>query len=307
MTAPIAVVVVNYASSALLADNLVATCAAVPEASVVVCDNHSTAAEAAQLAELAGLHGWTVIYSPTNLGFGGGVNAAAGRAFANGAQEVLLLNPDARIDGPSMAALRAATAADRLTLAAPVIRTSTGKVWFDGADLYLDRGETRGRSHRAEHPGAEAIQWISGACMLLTREVFEATGGFDPEYFLYWEDVDLSWRAAKVGVKLVVVAEASAVHDAGGTQERTGRRGKSRVYYFYNARNRLLFAARHLDPQAVRRWLRATPGASYRILLRGGRAQLLSDPGLLWAVLKGSWAGIRLARAALTRPPARPR
>jgi GT2 family glycosyltransferase len=304
MPARLAVVVVNYGSSELLAQNLVTTAAGLPGTPVLVFDNWTSAAERAAVEGLAGLHGWTVLASPANLGFGEAVNQAAARAFEDGADAVLVLNPDATIDAESVALLRSAAEAEPMTLPAPVVRTSAGGLWFQGADLYLDDGETRGVAHRAAHPDADVVPWITGACCVLTRQVFEATGGFDPEYFLYWEDVDLSWRASRAGVTLRVVDDAVAVHDAGGTQPATGGRGKSRVYYFYNTRNRLLFAAKNLDRSAIRRWLTGTPRAAWRILMRGGRRQLLSDPGVVWAVVRGSLSGTRRAFAVLrgTKP-----
>jgi GT2 family glycosyltransferase len=299
MPAGLAVVVVNYGSSELLAQNLVTTAAGLPGTPVLVFDNWSSAAERAAVEELAALHGWTVLASPANLGFGEAVNQAAARAFADGMDAVLVLNPDATVDADSVARLRSAAEAEPMTLPTPVIRTSAGDVWFRGADLYLEDGETRGVAHRPAHPDADVVPWITGACCVLTRQVFEATAGFDPEYFLYWEDVDLSWRASRAGVALRVLEDAVAVHDAGGTQHSTGRRGKSRVYYFYNTRNRLLFAAKNLDRSSVRRWLLATPRAAWRILMRGGRRQLVSDPGVVWAVVGGSLSGTRRALAVL--------
>ena len=297
--ARLAIVVVNYGSTALLAENLVYTAADTPDAMVIVSDNLSSSADASALQSLAAAHDWTVVTNGSNVGFGAAVNAGIRRAIDGGAEEYLVLNPDARVGGASVERLRAAVRKDRRAVAAPVIRTSTGAVWFDGADLYLEDGETRASRQRAAYPGAERVPWISGACMLITREVFEMTNGFAPEYFLYWEDVDFSRRASDAGATLVVVPDAIAVHDAGGTQDATGSRGKSRLYYYYNVRNRLLFAAQHLDDAGIRRWIVATRRVSWRILMRGGRRQLLTDPGVLWATWCGARAGLRTARAAL--------
>lgn len=298
----VGIAVVNYGSSELLAENLVVSQrdaeAAGVEVVVVVLDNFSTDAECRRLRELADRHGWVLIMNERNAGFGDGANLAMARAFESGASEVLLLNPDARIDGASLSALRAAVAHRRMTIAAPLVLTSDGRVWFGGSDLYLADGATRSVAKRADHPGADTVPWLSGACLIFTREAFDAVS-FEPDYFLYWEDVDLSWRAQQSGIDLVVVDTATAVHDAGGTQQTSGGRAKSRTYYFYNARNRLMFAAENLDDDRLRDWLKSTPAATWQILLRGGRKQLARDPGLAWAAIRGALAGRRMVMARL--------
>lgn len=132
---------------------------------------------------------------------------------------------------------------------------------------------------------------------MVGRELWEELGGFDEEYFLYWEDVDLSVRATRIGAALIVETGATAVHDEGGTQH--GHEQKSDLYYYFNIRNRLLFAARNLPPADIRRWLRSTPAESWQILLRGGRRQFLRRTGPWRAALRGTRDGRRYARRAL--------
>jgi hypothetical protein len=93
-------------------------------------------------------------------------------------------------------------------------------------------------------------------------------------------------------------------HDAGGTQGARRGRAKSARYYYFNARNRLRFAARHLPRRQLLRWLASTPRVSLEILLQGGRRQLLRSPVPLLAVTAGAAAGVTHAVRTL---PARPR
>ncbi|BDV29516.1 glycosyltransferase family 2 protein [Microbacterium terricola] len=294
---PWAVVVVNYGSSALLAVNLTGTAADAGPDIVVVVDNPTTEAERDSVRALAGREHWTVVEPDTNTGFGGGVNRGVEAALAQGATACLVLNPDARIGADAVRRLRAAADADPLALCAPRIRTPSGQIWFAGSDLYLEDGRTRGWGKRPQHPGEAAWEWLTGACLWITAELWRATGGFDEEYFLYWEDVDFSRRVVHAGGRLVMVDEALAVHDEGATHRTRGQSGrsKSETYYYFNIRNRMLFATRHLDADGVRRWRAGVTASAREIILRGGRAQLLTSLAPWRAFVRGTRDARRIA------------
>ncbi|WP_240744995.1 MULTISPECIES: glycosyltransferase family 2 protein [unclassified Microbacterium] len=297
-----AVVVVNYASAALLRRNLVVVArearAIDPDVSVIVVDNWSSADERRAAEEVAAENDWLLISPDTNSGFGGGVNIGVTRALAEGATDVLVINPDAHIDQESLRLLASTTANARTTLASPRISDSEGRTWFDGIDLLLDDGTMRARRRRVVGDGRPFEPWLSGACLWITREVWELAGGFDDDYFLYWEDVDFSRKVVSAGGSLALVEEASAVHDEGGTQ-RSGpelSRAKSETYYYYNIRNRMLFAVRHLDEADVRRWRRSIPRTAREVILRGGRRQLIQSAAPIRAYFRGVREARRIAR-----------
>jgi len=293
------IVVVSYGSSELLSTNLVATAAGCPDGVVVVVDNFSTRTERGAVTTLCEAQGWTLVAPADNLGFGGGVNLGAAAAFRGGAEAILILNPDATIDAESVDRLRSRVAADPLTLVSPVVRHPDGRVWFGGSDLHLRSGSLASTRRRATLRPGPVETWLSGACLLVSRRLWRLVGGFDERYFLYWEDVDLSHRVREAGGDLAVVEEATAVHDEGGTQQRSGA-AKSDVYYYYNIRNRLLFAALRLDPATRARWALTCGPAAYEILLRGGRRQFARRGGQpLAAAARGTLAGLRL----IARPP----
>ena len=64
------------------------------------------------------------------------------------------------------------------------------------------------------------VEMISGACMLLRREVFEQVGMFSEEYFMYAEDVDLNYKVKREGLTNYYVGEATIVHYGGGSSSR---------------------------------------------------------------------------------------
>jgi GT2 family glycosyltransferase len=74
-----------------------------------------------------------------------------------------------------------------------------------------------GRDHHGDEPFA--IDWVSGACMLVPRVVIAHVGAFDEDFFLYWEDADWCRRMADAGYEVWCVPKARVVHDEGGTRD----------------------------------------------------------------------------------------
>jgi GT2 family glycosyltransferase len=70
-------------------------------------------------------------------------------------------------------------------------------------------------SFREDGKTAARVDWVSGACMLVRREVFDAVGLLDPEYFLYYEEVDLCLRAARAGWECWYEPRARVMHLVG--------------------------------------------------------------------------------------------
>jgi GT2 family glycosyltransferase len=282
-----ALVVVNFGSHALLERNL-----AGHDGPVVVVDNFRSAADSAAVADLAARRGWTLVSRP-NEGFGAGTNAGAAAALAAGAEVLLLVNPDLEVTPAVAEQLRLAALAEPDALVMPRILRPDGTVWFRGGVVSVERGGLR-------PAGTPGIEWVTAACLAVHRDLWARTGGFAEDYFLYWEDVDLSLRALRAGGRLVVRDDLTAVHDAGGTQG--GGRAKSPVYYHWNCRNRLLFAARHLSRRDRLRWLLRTPADARRVVLRGGRRQLVRPDRTVWPALTGSLRGAGIVlRSLVTR------
>jgi GT2 family glycosyltransferase len=306
--ADLAVVVVNYGSHKLLEKNLQAVARHTPEAKVVVVDNYTATPERDAVARLAATNNWSLVTPDSNLGFGKGANAGVERAKALGARCCFLLNPDAGIDRASLLRLWEAVHADPMALVSPTVHRPDGSVWFGGADLYLETGRLASMRRRVPGSTERREPWLSGACLMMNLELWDRVGGFDEGYFLYWEDVDLSHRVRLAGGKLVTLPDAHAVHDEGGThQDAKASAGgaKSGTYYYYNIRNRFLFAARHLDDSDLRRWKMSSFGASWEILLRGGRRQFLHPVGPLGAAVRGILDGWRLTTTERRPPRAR--
>lgn len=299
----LAVVVVNYGSSTLLRANLVQVQSELPEALLVVVDNATSDDERTAVRDLGAEHGWTVLEPVANLGFGGGMNLGVAAAIGDPRTEtLLLLNPDASIDAENTEVLVTAALQSPHSLLGPEIRRPDGRVWSRGHVLDVDTGRMRRLDDqtlsRTDRP------WLTGACLVMSVELWRAVGGFDEEYFLYWEDVDLSHRVLALGGAVRFEPRAVAIHDEGGTHVAGrvgGDRAKSTTYYYYNIVNRFRYASGHLDAAGMRSWSRSAWSASWEILLRGGKRQFLRSPKPILAGARGFLAGRRLLKLALAR------
>lgn len=297
-----AIIVVNYAAHALIAANLSAETATAANLDVVIVDNFSTVAERQAMAALCAQRNWHFVPLDTNRGFGAGVNAGVRAAIEHGAKIFVTLNPDASSTSEVLKSLVREVQEHPETIVAPYIADSTGRLVFRGSMVSRRTGQIRGGWH-ANDDDPEWKNWLTGACLVFDQVVFEALGGMSEEYFLYWEDVDFSRRAARCGIRLVLRKDLTIIHDEGATHTARGSRARSAVYYYYNTRNRLLFAAR-VWPEVLSAWRWQTPRQSLLIWLRGGRKQLLTYPRGAWAALRGSLSGLLIRQRPFT--PMRP-
>jgi N-acetylglucosaminyl-diphospho-decaprenol L-rhamnosyltransferase len=288
----IGVLVVNYGAHRLLAGNLGELDKA-PDIAVAVVDNFHSTAERDAVVALGQERGWELVTPDRNLGFGDGNNLGAERLIAVGCEIIVLLNPDAQLDVESCRRLADLARKNTNSLVSPKILRPDGTVWFAGSQVDLGTGRVS-RVSKTFHSGPD--KWLSGAVLAVHRDIWQELGGFAPGYFLYWEDVDISWRCVNGGGTLIMAPDISAVHDAHGTQiEQRESSGKSPIYYFYNCRNRLLFAGRHLSTRQVLKWIWHTPVESKRILYRGGRRQLVTSPKVIGYTVAGAVTGSWIA------------
>lgn len=288
----VALVVVSYGSAELVAANLPADVVSALGARLVVVDNYSGPAARATARRLADERGWDLLEPAANLGFGAGVNLGAAHAVARGATELVMVNPDLRADAATLAALARAARDEPRTLWSPRVLRADGSTWFEGGEVDVRAGRTRTAGADSTSPTG----WLSGACLAVSARLWADCGGFDDDYFLYWEDIDLAWRIRAAGGRLAVRADLTVEHDVGGTQG-----GKSLVYLRENARNRLLFAAKHLSPRERLRWSATSFGYARQLLRRAGITR--RDVRRALPAVRAIAAGTALGTARLLVPP----
>ena len=258
------IVIVNYRTPELTAaclHSLRAEAAALPGTRVVIVDNASGdgSAEKIQAAIHAeGASAWAELLPlEANAGFAAGNNAAIAPALAGDdpPDYVLLLNPDTEVRPGAVQALAAfmetrpdaAIAGSRLehpdgTPQHSAFRFHSAASEFDGALRLGLVSKLLARRIVAPPISDEAIRtdWVSGASMMIRRQVFEDVGLLDDGYFLYYEEMDFCLAARRAGRQCWYVPESRVVHLVGqatGVDAPTTA-PKRRPPYWFEARRR---------------------------------------------------------------------
>ena len=102
---------------------------------------------------------------------------------------------------------------------------------------------TRFASHlmlESECMRSREVDQIIGAFFLVRRSLFEALGGFDSRFFVYFEEVDFSLRALQAGSRSYYLASSTAYHKGGGSSQQA-----KAARLFYSLRSRLLYGFKH--------------------------------------------------------------
>lgn len=220
----VAAVVVTYNSARHVGDLLDSLPAAFGDVTyrTVVVDNGSTDAT----VELLRARGDCLVVESVNDGFGAGVNRAVRNAPPTAS--VLVLNPDAVLDpeavprmlhvlrrpGVGIVAPRTREADGRLS---PTLRRTptvarAGGLSFTRLPFFAERIDDP-RAYSAER----TVDWAIGAIWLMSRQCFDAVGGFDESYFLYSEETDFALRAGDAGWTTVYTPLAGGMHVGGGS------------------------------------------------------------------------------------------
>jgi len=275
VTDQVSVVIPNFNGAAFIGATLDALLAQTyPPHDVVVVDNGSSDGSQAMLSERYPTV--RVERLEKNRGFAGGVNYGV---RATSTPLVAVLNSDAVAEPSWLAELLGAPRPDDVwAWGSVLVADGTGRIESAG-DLCSPLG--LGSKHLRDQP-LDALPEAPfevfappGAAPLFRREVFDALGGYADHFFLYYEDIDLSFRARLRGFRALMVPSAR-VHHA------LGRSGTAAVGRYYIARNSTLCAVRNL------------PDVGPRTLWRGAKRELRDARarGYVVPFLKGKAAAV---------------
>lgn len=251
---------------------------------VVVVDNASQDGSASAFADRFG-EAIDLIVNDENLGFARGINVGIRHALAQGTDWVLLLNNDTII-APDMVERLMAVADGRpdAGILAPVI------FYYDQPERVWRIGD---RHHRwlpipLEVPARELktretlpVDFVTGCGMLIRRQVFSTIGLFDPKYFMYYEDADFCWRAAKAGFAILCVPAARMWHKVSSST-----RGDVSHQRYLQHRHRVQFYRHRYSPLA---WLYLIPSTLWVML----KDFVRGDGRAAWACARGFYQGWR--------------
>jgi N-acetylglucosaminyl-diphospho-decaprenol L-rhamnosyltransferase len=303
------IIVVNWNTRELLR-NAVRSVAAAPAARftldrLVIVDNASIDGSADELG--CGLEQLIVLRNTVNRGFGQAANQGAAGSHAD---YLLFLNPDVEL-GPNsltdaLEFLQQPANADigilGIRLADKAGKTqrccarepSAGSLVAQsvGLDRLLPKFFPPYFMLDWDHMDTRSIDQVMGAFLIIRRALFDALGGFDRRFFVYFEDADLCLRARKAGWRVVHFAGAHAFHRGQGSTERAKA---LRLSYFL--KSRMLYAYKHFT--AVAATAVAITSLFIEPLARIGRACASGAYCDAIAVCKGTahlWRGLVTAR-----------
>lgn len=270
---------------------------------IIVVDNASPDGKASQLkAEYPEI---TLIESEENLGFSRANNL--GFQHSTGSH-LLFLNPDTKLISPAINLLMASAKSlpsagvlgSRLLNADLSFQTSSVQKFPTILNQIFDHNSSADVPPEMGTAKGVPVDMVSGACMLLPREVFIRAGMFSEDYFMYAEDVDLCFKVRNLGLNVYYCGEATIVHFGGGSSSQTG----VEQFVVVGQRTAIMQFCRKTRGPLYAWMYRALMGAASvaRIILIALMLPFTKRPNIRWSLRKWiaiwKWAiGIRPAKA----------
>ncbi|HSA99737.1 MAG TPA: glycosyltransferase family 2 protein [Anaerolineales bacterium] len=321
------IVIVNFRTAQLTIDCLRALSTQVADLAggrVVVVDNDSGDGSTEKLfsaIEREGWSGWSsVVPHDRNGGFAYGNNAGFRAALdsADHVNYVMLLNPDTVVrEGAVKALVEFMEGHTQAGIAGSLLENRDGGVECSAHRIHsplseLDAGARLGLLSRllrryvvSESPATEAhlCDWVSGASMIVRREVLEQVGLMDEGYFLYFEEVDFCRRAQRAGWECWYVPESRVMHLEGASTDIRAT-AKRRAKYWYDSRRR--FFVKHYGVAGLVAADVLWAIGRFLFLLRRGlrlsaRSHVNNDPK--WFMLDLLWGDLRAIVTGRERIP----
>lgn len=193
-----------------------------------------------------------LLQAQENLGFGRAMNLAATEAVA---EHFLITNPDITIDNPNFLQdfYLALQHDPHYGVATCQILGNQGK---DNSEFYhYGFNQTLGYDSQ--------ICWFYGCFLSVRQQVFQQINGFDDDFFMYCEDIDLCYRIKKMGLSFYKI-NSLQVHHVGNASEPN----KDYAYYLRVNRSRFLFAYKHYDQPLFQAIVKKQKAKAKKVILK---------------------------------------
>jgi len=275
-----------------------------PDYEVIFVDNNSTDGSVKfVLQHFKNMKNLKIIKLSKNYGFSIGNNIGAKHAEGN---YLAFLNPDTEANPNWLKKLVEVMNSDSsIGVAQPKLLLIDSKR-FDTAGCFLNPyGLTWSRGSEEEDKGQydkiKEIFYAKGAALIIRRDLWSKLGGFDPIFFIYYEETDLCWRAWNHGYKVVYVPEAKVFHFGGAVLKNIPYHVK-----YHEARGRPILLIKNYSPKNVFRYVPLTIILqllnAIRQLLKGSLSSALAVvKGTVWCIIHfgKTWRARKVAERSI--------
>lgn len=171
-----------------------------------------------------------VIVNAANCGFSEGNNVGIRAALAAGADYVVLLNPDTKVEPRWLAELIAVGEREPEIGILGSVQLSYESDEFNSWTLSAAGAHLEELSRPEEARAWIPMAWVEGSCLAVKRRVFEEIGLLDPIYFAFYEEIDFCRRAVYYGEQVALVPRSRIHHHRGGSWEADPRMKRERDF-----------------------------------------------------------------------------
>lgn len=192
---------------------------------ILIIDNNSkdNSLKKLRILETENPHSISVISNRKNLGFAGGINTGIRYAINNSFDAVALINPDATVEKNWLKELVIALKDKGVGIATGLLLSADGKKIDSTGEFYSKWGVVFSRmrdepAYRA--PKSGPVFGTTGGASIYRTATLQEIGLFDERFFMYYEDVDLSFRSQLAGWSVMYTNKAIAYHKRGASSKK---------------------------------------------------------------------------------------
>lgn len=205
----------------------------------------------------------------------GGNNIAIQRALDDGCDYIMLLNNDTVVDSSFLDEMKRYCNSKTVVVPKIYYFDEPSVLWYAGGIINWISGDTHhtgaGKVDDGSYDKVEKVEFASGCCILMNKNVIEKVGMLDESYFMYYEDTDFCARLKKETIDIVYVPTAKIWHKVGASS--SGEYSKFTAYYM--AKNRLKFISKYSHNNLQRAYLRTiASGIKGYILNRNSKVSI---------------------------------